>query len=76
VILFPIALLWLIGVLIWAYRNNLTEIGPDGRRQWTGWRPRSPRGPAGDDRRGGSAARAGGSRQERRESRRGRRVLR
>ncbi|HEX7084590.1 MAG TPA: hypothetical protein VF186_10795 [Gaiellaceae bacterium] len=76
-ILFPIALLWLIGVLIWAYRNNLTELGPDGKRQWTGWRPRSPRRPPGGRRDGsGSAARAGGSRQERRESRRGRRVLR
>jgi hypothetical protein len=71
VILFPFALLWLIGVLIWVYRNNLTELGPDGRRTWTGWRPRSPERPP-RDRRGGSAARAAGSRREQRTSRRGR----
>lgn len=74
-ILFPIALLWLVGVLIWAYRNNLTEIGPNGRRHWTGWRPRSPQRPP-RDRRGGSAARAAGSRTAERSTRRERRVPR
>lgn len=74
-ILFPFALLWLVGVLIWAYRNNLTEIGPDGRRKWTGWGPRSPERPP-RDRRGGSAARAAESRKEERSNRRERSVPR
>jgi hypothetical protein len=56
-VLFPIALLWLVGVIIWVVRN---EAKPENERKldWRRWRPRPPRRPGGSGRFGGAGARA------------------
>jgi len=61
-VLFPIALLWLIGVIIWVVRNE-SKPGQERKLDWRRWRPRPPRLPRGRWS-GGSEARA--SRGERR----------
>lgn len=45
-ILFPLALLWIVGVIIWVIRNNVSgEPGASEPREWKRWRPRPPRRP-------------------------------
>ena len=45
-ILFPLALLWIVGVIIWVIRNNVdSEPGAPEPRDWKRWRPRPPRRP-------------------------------
>jgi hypothetical protein len=45
-ILFPLALLWIVGVIIWVIRNNVSgEPGASEPRDWKRWRPRPPRRP-------------------------------
>lgn len=67
-LLFPIMLLWIVGVLIWIVRNNITdEPGERAPRDWTRWRPR-PHRPR-DGRAGASARRLGVSRRAARERR-------
>jgi hypothetical protein len=61
-VLFPIALLWLIGVIVWVVRNE-AKPGQERKLDWRRWRPRPPRLPRGG-RAGGAEARAG--RRERR----------
>ena len=54
-VFFPIALLWIIGVIIWVIRNNVSEEpGAAEPRDWKRWRPRPPRRPwnTGPDRSG------------------------
>jgi hypothetical protein len=61
-VLFPIALLWLVGVLIWVVRNEGAP-GHDAIRVWRRWLPKRPAGgrdagphDASGGRRGGRAA--------------------
>jgi hypothetical protein len=56
-VLFPIALLWLVGVIIWVVRNE-AKPGKERRLDWRRWRPRPPRRPMTGGRFGGSEARA------------------
>jgi hypothetical protein len=58
-VLFPIALLWLVGVIIWVVRNE-AKPGTERKIDWRRWRPRPPRRPGTGGRFGGSAARAAG----------------
>jgi hypothetical protein len=44
VVLFPIALVWLIAVIVWVVRNEVTP-EQDTARRWTRLRPRPPRSP-------------------------------
>jgi len=45
-ILFPLALLWIVAVIIWVIRNNVSgEPGASEPRDWKRWRPRPPRRP-------------------------------
>jgi hypothetical protein len=63
-VLFPIALLWIIGLLIWIIRNDANAPGEQGTtRDWKRWRPRPPHRPQ-TGRLGGLAARATGSRRK------------
>jgi hypothetical protein len=69
-VLFPLALLWIIGVIVWIVRNNLDGSPGERERSWRRWRPRPPRrpwstAPSSPARRAGGAARA--SAPERRE---------
>lgn len=70
-VLFPIALVWLIVVIVWVVRNerNHEEGQP---RQWAQWRPTPPRDPrrGGPERSGGRRGNAGASRGATRDSER------
>jgi hypothetical protein len=47
-ILFPIALIWLLCVLIWVIRNSMNESdGREQQREPRRWLPRPPRRPSG-----------------------------
>jgi hypothetical protein len=65
-ILFPIALLWLIGVIVWVVRNEGSPSAPELIRRWLPRRPTGPRGrPTGaHDRRGSVTGRARASRRD------------
>ena len=66
-ILFPLALLWIVGVIIWVIRNNVTdEPGASEPRDWKRWRPRPPRRPwntgsTAEERRANSKSRSAGT---------------
>jgi len=57
-ILFPIALLWMIGVIVWVLRNEGSPSAPELIRRWLPSRPHGPRRgrPTGSPDHGGLAA--------------------
>jgi hypothetical protein len=63
-VLFPIAVLWLVFVLVWVLRKSASPDSPP-RKEWTRPRRRPPRGPHGRPARGGLGARAKAQRRER-----------
>jgi hypothetical protein len=46
-ILFPIALVWLVVALVWIIRNSTNEPDVPGERSWQRYVPRRPRRPGG-----------------------------
>jgi hypothetical protein len=65
-VLFPLAVIWLIVVIVWVVRN---QTAPPEERAWARWRPRPPRTPprgrphGSPDRSGGRRASAGTTRE-------------
>jgi hypothetical protein len=53
-VLFPLAVLWLVIGLVWVLRHSRNELPED--RVWRRWTPRTPRRPW-NDRSGGSKSR-------------------